>query len=204
MDHEQTTIHVRGAVSGDEASVAWLIERFTPALRESARYRLGTTLQRHVDPDDVVNELWITMIPKLGSLVPRDGRMTPVLLKFLSTALVRRVNNIARRFLSRPSSPRAASGELEQEVDELSAQVTGIVSRLRRDEESSKLRETLARLSDRDREVVILRGIEQAPNQEVAARLGLEPTAVALIYHRALKRLRTLLPESVFVDLEDD
>ncbi|MEM7310349.1 MAG: sigma-70 family RNA polymerase sigma factor [Planctomycetota bacterium] len=205
MDFTDTSIHVRGAAQGDDRSLAWLIERFTPLLVESARYRLGPTLRRHCDPEDVVNELWITVIPRLGSLVPRDGRMAPVLLKFLSTALIRRTNNLARKFAlrqDRAAEPDGPSGE--GPADRLMDQVTGIVTRLQRQEGSSRVHDLLERLPDRDREIVILRGIEQAPNQEVASALGLDASTVALRYHRALKRLRTMLPDSVFAELVED
>ena len=55
-----------------------------------------------------------------------------------------------------------------------------------------------------DREVLVLHGIEGHPHKLVAARLGLTPENVGVRYHRALKRLRELMPASVFDDLADE
>lgn len=194
-----TTLHVRGAVKGDAPSLEWLIARFTPLLLECARYRLGATLQRHYDAEDIVNELWMSMIPRLGDLVPRDGRMTPVLLHFLTRALIGRVNNALRKFVIRPA---ARGGVAEQVPSELAAQVTGLLTRLRQDERAERLVATLDQLSPDDRRIVILRGIEQLSNQDAARELGIAPATAATRYHRALQRLRTLLPDSVFSELE--
>ena len=56
----------------------------------------------------------------------------------------------------------------------------------------------IAELSEKDREVIVLRGIEQLPNTRVAEKLGESTAAVAMRYGRALKKLRSMLPESVF------
>ena len=57
-------------------------------------------------------------------------------------------------------------------------------------------------LSETDREILVLRGIEGRSHTFVAARVGLTPENVAIRYHRAIKRLRDALPASIFDDLE--
>lgn len=58
-----------------------------------------------------------------------------------------------------------------------------------------------AALEGQDREILVLRGIEQYRNQTVAKQLGLSPQAVAMRFSRALDRLRERLPGSVFEEL---
>ena len=36
--------------------------------RAQAEYRLGPRLRRHVDPDDMVQEVWATALPRLPEL----------------------------------------------------------------------------------------------------------------------------------------
>lgn len=60
------------------------------------------------------------------------------------------------------------------------------------------------KLPETDREVVVLRAIQQIPSQEVAALLGVTPGALKVRYCRALKKVRELLTESVFDDIEDE
>src|SRR5262245_40615244 len=45
-----TSIHVQRAKHGDEASLDWIVRRFTPLLLAQARYRLGASLRAHYDP----------------------------------------------------------------------------------------------------------------------------------------------------------
>ena len=96
-----TTIHVQRAKHGDEASLDWVVRRFTPLLLAQARYRLGASLRTHYDPEDLVSEVWAIALPRLPDLTVRDGRATPVLVKFLATTLLFRVNSLMRKLAAR-------------------------------------------------------------------------------------------------------
>jgi RNA polymerase sigma-70 factor (ECF subfamily) len=54
----------------------------------------------------------------------------------------------------------------------------------------------LLRLPERDREVLVLRHLEQLSVAESAAVLGVSPGAVKVRHVRALERLRALLDET--------
>jgi RNA polymerase sigma-70 factor (ECF subfamily) len=56
-----------------------------------------------------------------------------------------------------------------------------------------KLREALDRLSDRDREVLVLRHLEQLSTAEIAEILAISEGAVHTRHLRALQRLGMLL-----------
>ena len=56
-----------------------------------------------------------------------------------------------------------------------------------------RVQAALALLSEVDREVLVLRYLEQMPLREVAAVLGVGLSAVKMRHFRALERLRTLL-----------
>ncbi len=58
-------------------------------------------------------------------------------------------------------------------------------------------RERLARLSDDQRDVVLLRVVADLPADEVARIMGRRPGAVRVLQHRALTRLRTNLATEV-------
>ncbi len=194
---DRTTVFVRRAVDGDGAGVEWVIDHFTPLLLVAAERRLGPHLRRFYDPEDVVNELWVATMPRLGDLVEREGRLTPVLLRFLSTALVSRINNLARTFARhRPSADAAQAGG-----DEPPSPFTGVVTRASRGDTALHVRQLLAALPETDREILILRGIEQNSNQEVARRLGIDPNAAAVRYHRALERVRSRLTGTPFDEI---
>jgi RNA polymerase sigma-70 factor (ECF subfamily) len=59
----------------------------------------------------------------------------------------------------------------------------------------ARVRAALARLGERDREVLVLRYLEQMSTAEIAAVLGTTAGAVKVRHLRALERLRGLLPD---------
>lgn len=195
-----TTFHLRQAIGGEPGSLDWIIGRFTPVLLIAAERRLGPHLRRFYDAEDVVNELWVATIPRLSELVPRADRLTPVLLRYLSTSLVSRINNLARRFAR--DRRQAVDGAAVGVGAERPAEITDAVSRVARGEDHRILREALGELSESDREIIILRGIEQGANQEVARALGVPAGTAAVRFHRALERLRTRLRGTVLDDID--
>jgi RNA polymerase sigma-70 factor (ECF subfamily) len=58
-----------------------------------------------------------------------------------------------------------------------------------------RVREGLARLSEADREVLLMRSFEGLSNQQVARALGIAPVAASQRFGRAVLRLRALLTE---------
>jgi RNA polymerase sigma factor (sigma-70 family) len=205
---DATTIHVRRAKEGDAASVAWLVTRFSPLLLAQASYRLGPELRTHCDPLDLVNDVWLVALPRLPSLGAAGSRETPALLKFLSTTLIYRTNNLARKHLRRDRARAEGGGSsttTEQDrLAELPADTIGVLTAAVLAERKNAVTEAIEALDELDRRIVILRGIEQAPNEMVAAALEMNASTVAHRFRRALHKLRDRLPDSVFADLAED
>ena len=203
---EMTTLHVRRAHDGDRGSVEWLVARFTPLLLAQARYRLGDRMAKVVDPEDVVSEIWMAALPKLSHLEPRAGRLTPVLLKFLSTTLLYRVNNLTHRAARHGGRTRPMDGDSHDPgpAADLAADVTNCVSRTIRGEDHDAVTAVLAELDPDDRHLIIMRGVEQVSNRIAAMLLGLEPNTAAVRYRRALEKVRRRLPTSILAELPED
>lgn len=183
-----TTMHVRRAIGGDTASLDWLVARLTPLLMAQAEYRLGPALRTSVDPEDLVNEAWVVALPRLAEFA-RHPRATPVLLKFLTTTIVYRINHLLRR--------RATSLPVDtaEALDALPARTSGVVTRAVRSEATDALRRQIDALDPHDREIIALRGVEQHPSKTVAIMLGISSAAVDQRFARALQRLRAILPD---------
>jgi RNA polymerase sigma-70 factor (ECF subfamily) len=64
---------------------------------------------------------------------------------------------------------------------------------LRREEQQALVRTALDRLPERDREILVLRYLEQLSTAEAAAVLGVSEGAVRVRLLRALRRLRDTL-----------
>ena len=197
---EQTTHHVRGAVEGNAASLTWLIERFSPLLRMQAEYRLGKTMAGRISPDDVVQDAWLAVLPKLGSLVAQGGRLTPVLVSYLSKTVCGRAINHLRAHLTRsvreqPLESRTGTGAVAS--DAIASLVRTSSGMAAASEFAQQLTAALRSLRDKDRDVIVLRLIEGRTNAEAALELDERPNAVAQRYHRAILALRERLPASL-------
>ena len=77
---------------------------------------------------------------------------------------------------------------------------SGIVTNAVRRETEGAVTKALGELDPADREIVLLRAVEQNSNKTVAVLLGIEPNAASMRYQRALERLRAGVPGSVFDD----
>jgi RNA polymerase sigma-70 factor (ECF subfamily) len=197
-----TSIHIRGARDGDGASRDWIVARFTPLVRAQAEYRLAGPLKRLYDADDLVNEVWIVVLPKLSSLEARDGRWTPVLLRYMSTTLLHKVNGLFRKHRTREAIDGGHEGDSGTRT-KARAEFTGPSTSIDRDEACRRVRACIERLEPAEREIIVLRGIEQLSNQTVASLLAENPSTVSMRYARALDKLRRWLPDSVFGELAD-
>ncbi len=200
MADQMTSLQLRRAVGGDADSLTWVVRRLSPLLIAQADYRLGPDLRKLYDAEDLVSEVWMVALPRLGDLSSRDGRQTPVLLKFLTTTLTFRINNLLRQMIRRRSH---AEGEPERlaGLEDLPARTRGAITQAVRRETVDQVAASLEGLEPQDREIILLRGIEQQTNGEVAAALDLTPKAVSTRYHRALDKLRARLPCEVFDEL---
>lgn len=194
MHPTASSIRLRRALSGDRADLEWTVQHLTPMLVAQARYRLRGRLQRECDPEDVVAHAWQVTLPRLADLTARDGRLLPVLLRFLSTAILLRVNELLRRAARQPTASAA-------EADARPDPATGVFTDMARREQADLVHRTLAELAPGDREVVVLRLVEQRPAAEVGTLLGTTAGAVHVRLHRALGRLRAALPPDLCDEL---
>lgn len=203
--HWHTTYLVQRARNGDAASLDEMVARLSPLLLAIAEYRLGPGLRVDVDPEDIVNEAWLITLPRLGELRERDGRITPVLLKFLTTTISNLISNLLRRrIVGRPDGTRGTAGTGGSEsASRVPAEASGAITRAMRNETREAVRAAIDELPEQDREILLLRGIEQNSSRTVATLLGLSVAAVDKRYSRAVARLRQRLPESVFWELDE-
>lgn len=193
---------VRRAKAGDGEGLGELVARFTPMLLSQARFRLGSR-RSAVEPEDVVQEVWVRALPALPDLGERGGRHTPVMLRFLASMLLNIVNELLR---SQIRARRLGHGATRSVAgpSELPDETLGVVTRVVRSEKRDALADLVDSLDPSERELFVLRGIEGGDNKEVAALLGETPNAVSLRFNRLLKRLRGQLRGSVLDELGSD
>ncbi len=194
-----TTVALRSAAEGDVRGLGHVVDRLRPLLLEQARYRLGPKLRRHYDPEDLVSEAWLRLLPELPTLVKGVDRPVGLVLRWLSTAIFHRTQNLVKKFLR---SPGESPPVLEREVvPDPTDPRSGVVTAVARGEEARVVHEAIHQLDERDREILVLRGIEQISPKTVAELLGIPESTATMRWVRALSRLRELLPGQVFDDL---
>lgn len=206
-DDATTSWHAERAVKGDMASLEWLVRRLGPLLQIQAEVRLPPALRQHVDPDDLVADVWATSLPRLEVIRPVEGHYARVVVKYLSSVMLNRIRELTRR-LVREGRSRGGGAAMESGIgdglDALPDEASGVLTRVLREERRGSVLELLEDLSEDDRRIVVMRAIEQQPLDEVATVLGVRPGTAAVRFHRAVKRLGDRLDGSVLADLVDD
>jgi RNA polymerase sigma-70 factor (ECF subfamily) len=187
------------AEQGDDQARQELLARHRRRLHRMVAAHLDRRLAARVDPSDVVQEALAYAAGKLeGYLRQRPLPFYPWLRRLAWERLVK----LHRRHLRahRRSVEREEPGVLAL-PDESAVQLanclidvhSGPGERLLREELRSRVRAALDRLPANDREVLVLRYLEQLRNDDIAAILGITVGAVKVRHVRALGRLRDLL-----------
>ena len=196
----ETSGLLRRAAQGDQAAWGALLVRSRDRLRRMVALRLDRRLQGRVDPSDIIQEACIDASARLAEYARQPDMPFFLWLRFLTGQRLVRVHrqhlgaemrDVAREVsLYRGALPEATSAAI-------AAQLLGRDTRPSeaavRAERSIRLQEALNSMDPIDREVLALRHFEQLSNAEAARVLGLQESAAAKRYVRALKRLRLIL-----------
>lgn len=199
LAEDDTDELVRRAGDGDVQATEKLMERHRARLRQMVAVRMDPRLAARVDPSDVVQETLAEALRKLPDYV-RD-RPLPFYPWLRQVAWDRLVELHQRHVRAQKRSVTREEQGIpdlsDQSVWELARQFvsseTSPSARLVRQELHQRAREALARLAPRDREVLVMRHLEQMPISEIAAVLGITEGSVKMRRLRAIERLRQLL-----------
>jgi RNA polymerase sigma-70 factor, ECF subfamily len=183
---------------GDDSARQALLVRHRDRLRKMIGVRLDRRLLGRLDPSDVVQEVLIEAHEKLNDYL-RDQPLPfyPWLRQIAWQRLVkihqhhharkRRVTQEGPELLELPEDSVADL------VERLAGSGTSPSRYALREELRHRVRRALGQLGERDREVLVLRYLEQLPLAEIAAVLGSTEGAVKSRHARALLRLQTIL-----------
>jgi RNA polymerase sigma-70 factor (ECF subfamily) len=187
------------AASGDAAARGRLLDRHRRRLRGLFAVRMDPRLAARVDPSDLVQETLAEAHRRLEEyLRERPLAFYP----WLRQLALDRLIDLHRRHVR--SGKRAVGREdpgglflSDDSLLELSRRLAGSGSapsaRLRREERRRRLQAALDQLGPRDREILVLRYLEQLRPRDIAAVLGVNEAVVYTRHLRALERLRRLL-----------
>ena len=186
------------SVRGDAAARQELLVRHRARLRRMVTVRLDRRLSARVDPSDVVQEALANAARQLDEyLRDRPLPFYPWLRQFAWERLCklhRHHIHAKQRSINReePNMP-LPDESVRRLAHRLLAGGTSPSRRLIRQEQREQVRAALAALAPRDREILVMRHLEQMETPEIAAALGISEGAVRNRQYRALIRLRALL-----------
>lgn len=180
-----STRHLARQATAHRAEFARLYERVAPAVYAWARLRIRPEQRRHLDPDDVVQEVWCRAVTRFDTF---DAEATPFRAWIFRVA--KYVLLEAFRALRKTSALGAApDGEGTRSPDTFPDEATSLTQRVARNEELRAFLAYVETLDDQERDLVIHCGLEGLGYDEVATRLGLTRDAAKKRWQRLRARL---------------
>ena len=188
------------AQAGDRQALNSLLSRYRDRLRRMVEMRLDTRLRARFDASDVLQEACVEVAEHLEDYL-RDPKL-PLFL-WLRLLVGQRLMKLHRHHLGtqmrdasrevvlyRGALPAASSAAL---AAQLLGKYTSPTQAVLRAERILRLQEALNTLDPLDREILSLQHFEELTAAEAAQELGIEESAAAKRYFRALKRLKAIL-----------
>jgi RNA polymerase sigma-70 factor, ECF subfamily len=196
-DPDETDRLLRDAARGDETALRSLLERHRERLRRMVALRLDSRLSARVDASDVVQEALIDAARKLADY-ERDRPLPfyPWLHRLTAErlAVVHRKHRRGTRSVGLEQHASAWCDDSAQMlVDHLVASDTTPGHDLVREERRQRVRDALERLTPPDREVLVMRYLEDLTFPEIAAILEVGESAAKMRHLRAIGKIRTVL-----------
>ncbi len=197
---EQTLSLLAELRDGRMDRYADLFDLYSEQLLKIIRFRLDRRLATRVDPEDVLQEVFLAGQKRLDNLVNSPTDSFLVWIRFI---LGQTIVDLYRHHLG--AERRNPRREIRNEhhiyhADESFSMASRLVAStaspsaaFSQKEMISRVEECLAKLSDNDREIIALRHYEELGNREIAEVLGIQEKAASIRYVRALARLKSVL-----------
>lgn len=190
---------VQRAQRGDDSATRELLTMYRDRLRRMIGTRLDPRLQNRVDPSDVVQDALLEASRKLPDyLRTRPVSFYPWLRQIAWEQLVHlHARHLQAQKRSVRREVRWSPGLSDQSVMQLAASLAAPGSspsaHVAAAEMRRKVRLALDELPDRDREVLVLRYLEQLSTSEIAEVMGISKEAVKTRHFRAVQKLTLIL-----------
>jgi RNA polymerase sigma-70 factor, ECF subfamily len=196
---DDTEVLLRDAARGDEAAVRRLLDRYRERLRRMVSLRLDSRVSARVDASDVVQEALFDAAQKLADY-ERDRPIPfyPWLHRLAvdKLALAHRHHlRTERRSVVREEADTFLwhQGTSRLLVDWLVASDATPGAAFLHSERQSQVHAALERLAPADREVLIMRYLEDLSFPDIAAVLGIGESAAKMRHLRAIEKMRSSL-----------
>lgn len=184
---------------GDAGALAELFSRHKERLARGIRFRLHPMLQRRIDVEDILQEVYLRASQRMATFADFSGGFFVWVRMIAAQALI----DLHRRHLGAQArdagrevygvggyQPTATSTSM---AFELAADRTSPSQAAIRKEMAEQIERAIESMDPVDREILALRHFEELSNSEVAEVLGIQEKAASIRYVRALARLKKIL-----------
>jgi RNA polymerase sigma-70 factor (ECF subfamily) len=195
------------AATGDVSAVTTLLEQHRERLLQMVRIRMDPRVAKRIDASDVVQDSLLEAHEKLEEYakkppLPFYPWLRQIAWQRLMHTHDRHIHTKQRSVMreqiaSFTLSNDSVAGLAEHLVDDGTSPSGGAM----REESQRRVRAALDELSARDREVLVMRYMEQKSVGEISATLQISENAVRMRQLRALQKLRTT---SSYADRENE
>ena len=191
------------ASEGDARAIRNLFEQYRNRLSRMIKSRMDPRIQGRVDASDVIQETLIVASQRMDRYFQeRPLPFYPWLRQIAWDKLVHLHEHHLRTAKRSAGKEQAYHGVLSDEsvlhLSHLLAAHGSSPSQLvQRHERRRQVHAALEQLAEADREVLLLRYLEQLPSKDIAAIMKISEAAVNMRHMRALERMRKILGESL-------
>jgi RNA polymerase sigma-70 factor (ECF subfamily) len=201
MDRSASGIarNIRLAREGQADALNELLEAYRNYVRLLASTSLRRDVRAKADPSDVAQD---TLLKVHRNFHQFRGTTEQEWVAWVRQILARTLANLHRSFAG-PGRAVTKERSLEGDVDRSSAMLRNLApatgpspsTEAQRRELGVLVADALAQLEPEDREVVVLRNLEELEWAEIAERTGRSADAARMLWARALRRIAGLLGE---------
>lgn len=176
-------------------------ERVRPRLERMLAVRLDPRVRRRVEPADILQEAYLEAARGLSEYLEQRPlpfflwlrRITGLKLAEFHRKHLGAARRDAGREITPGGIPAASTASMAGYFVDPSRSPAQSAARL---EILEKVENALRELEELDREVLAMRYFEELSNEETATALGLTPSGATKRHVRALRRLRSVLPQA--------
>ena len=194
-DSQDTTDLLEKIATGDSASIDQLLQLHRPYLVRLIQMRIDPALKARVDASDVAQEAQVAIVDEIDDFLknrPTSFRIW-IRRKVLDQLIAQRRRHIGamkRSVLKEQNMSNVSSFAIAKKL--LTNTPSQILSRIELQEQVYGL---IEQLSEKNREVLVLRHAEDLSNSETAEVLEIPPGTARKRYGRALLKLHQLFAE---------
>jgi len=175
---EQDTQHLaRAAKLGDAQRFAQLYERIAPALFTWASLRIRPAMHMHVDPQDVVQEVWVRAWRSFAKFDPDQQNFRLWIFRIGKNVMLEAFRKAQRASSAAAGGPGPSTKVLQ--LHDIPDSATNVSRRVARDEGIQKVLEWVEGLEEEDKRLFVHCGLEGLSYSEVSERMQIHYETVA-------------------------